>query len=138
MILPDVNVLVSAFRPDASHHALCRTWLDGVLNGDSRYVLSRVVRITTHPRVFVPPTPLTETLRFCEFPMEQPNCVIHPGPRHWKIFSRVCSEADVRGNLVPDAWYATLAIESGCEWVTLDRDSPALRNCSGGLRPDCS
>jgi predicted nucleic acid-binding protein len=30
----------------------------------------------------------------------------------------------VRGNLVPDAWFAALAIESGCgcEWVTLDRD----------------
>jgi toxin-antitoxin system PIN domain toxin len=128
MILPDVNVLVSAFRPDASHHALCRTWLDGVLNGESRYgmspqVLSGVVRIATHPRVFMPPTPLMEALRFSEFLMEQPNCVlIHPGPRHWEVFSRVCSEADARGNLVPDAWYAALAIESGCEWITLDRD----------------
>ena len=31
-------------------------------------------------------------------------------------------DADARGNLVPDAWYAALAVESGCEWVTLDRD----------------
>ena len=128
MMLPDVNVLVSAFRPDASYHALCRTWLDGVLNGDSRYgmspqVLSGVVRIATHPKVFTFPTPPTEALRFCELLMEQPNCVlIHPGLRHWEIFSRVCSEADARGNLVPDAWYAALAIEAGCEWITLDRD----------------
>lgn len=128
MILPDVNVLVSAFRPDASHHALCRTWLDRVLNGDSHYgmspqVLSGVVRIATHPKVFMPPTPLTEALRFGEFLMEQPNCVlIQPGPQHWFIFSRLCTAADARGNLVPDAWYAALAIESGCEWITLDRD----------------
>ena len=31
-------------------------------------------------------------------------------------------EGDARGNLVPDAWFAALAIESGCEWITLDRD----------------
>jgi len=26
------------------------------------------------------------------------------------------------GGLVPDAWFAALAVESGCEWITLDRD----------------
>jgi len=34
------------------------------------------------------------------------------------------------GNLVQDAWLAALAIESGCEWVTTDRDYarfPGLR-----------
>jgi predicted nucleic acid-binding protein len=24
--------------------------------------------------------------------------------------------------MVPDAWFAALAIEAGCEWITLDRD----------------
>ncbi|PYY22410.1 MAG: hypothetical protein DMG62_13770 [Acidobacteria bacterium] len=46
----------------------------------------------------------------------------HPGAQHWEIFIRLCKEADARGNLVADAWYAALAIESGCEWITLDRD----------------
>jgi hypothetical protein len=31
MILPDVNVLVHAFRSDFSDHNLCRSWLDGVV-----------------------------------------------------------------------------------------------------------
>jgi predicted nucleic acid-binding protein len=48
--------------------------------------------------------------------------VIQPGERHWQIFNRLCIEADARGNLVPDAWFAALAIESGCEWITLDHD----------------
>ena len=26
------------------------------------------------------------------------------------------------GNLVPDAWFAAMAVESGCEWITTDRD----------------
>ena len=128
MILTDVNILVHAFRVDSSKHRTCRTWLDGVVNGDARYgmapqVLSGVIRITTHPKVFVVPSSLDEVLRFCDILLAQPHCVIiEPGERHWGIFKRLCTEADARGNLVPDAWFAALAIESGCEWITLDRD----------------
>jgi hypothetical protein len=128
VILPDVNILVQAFRSDASHHTLCRNWLDSVVNGEARYglapqVLSSVIRITTHPKVFAKPSNLDEVLEFCEILLNQPHCmVIQPGERHWEIFARLCLEADDRGNLVPDAWLAALAIESGCEWVTLDRD----------------
>jgi uncharacterized protein len=128
MILPDVNVLIHAFRSDSIDHNLCRGWLNRVLNGDSRYgispqVLSAVMRVTTHPRVFVQPSGLAEVIGFCETLMAQRHCVlIQPGPQHWRIFSRLCKEADARGNLVPDAWYAALAVESGCEWITLDRD----------------
>jgi predicted nucleic acid-binding protein len=48
--------------------------------------------------------------------------VIQPGPRHWGIFRGVCQRARASGNLVQDAWLAALAIESGCEWITTDRD----------------
>ena len=71
MILPDVNVLVHAFRSDSSNHDTCRAWLDGVVNGDARYgmapqILSGVVRITTHPKVFAEPSTLDEVFRFCD------------------------------------------------------------------------
>jgi toxin-antitoxin system PIN domain toxin len=128
MTLPDVNVLVHAFRSDSSDHSLCRHWLDKVVNGESRYgispqVLSGVIRVTTHPKVFAKPSGVVEALDFCEILLAQPHCVlVKPGPQHWSIFSRMCIDADARGNLVPDAWYAALAVESGCEWVTLDRD----------------
>jgi uncharacterized protein len=136
VILADVNVLVHAFRADSSDHHLCRRWLDGVLNGDSHYgvalqALSGMIRIATHPRIFVHPSTLNEVLQFCGSLIDQPHCVlIQPGPQHWQIFTRLCKAADARGNLVADAWYAALAIESGCEWITLDRDYarfPSLR-----------
>lgn len=136
MILPDVNVLINAFRTDTTDHVLCRNWLEGVVNGESRYgispqVLSGVVRVATHPKVFARPSRLSETIEFCNFLLQQPHCaVIQPGDQHWSIFCRLCKEADARGNLVPDAWFAALAIESGCEWITLDRDYarfPGLR-----------
>jgi toxin-antitoxin system PIN domain toxin len=128
VILPDVNILVHAFRVDSPEHLTCRTWLDGIVNGEARYgmspqVLSGVIRITTHPKVFAVPSSPDEVIRFCNILLDQPHSVIiQPGERHWQIFTRLCTEADARGNLVPDAWFAAMAIESGCEWITLDHD----------------
>lgn len=136
MLLPDVNVLVYAFRPDSRDHDGYRDWLTDLLNGESAYacadlVLSGFVRVVTHPRIFAVPSPLAEALHFADVVREQPQCVpVAPGVRHWALFRRLCDEADARGNVVPDAYLAALAIESGCEWVTTDRDFTRFR----GLR----
>ncbi len=47
---------------------------------------------------------------------------MQPRERHWSIFAELCRQGRVKGNLVQDAWFAALAIESGCEWITTDRD----------------
>jgi uncharacterized protein len=47
---------------------------------------------------------------------------VNPGPRHWRLFADFCESAKAKGNLVPDAYFAALAVESGCEWITADRD----------------
>lgn len=136
MLLPDVNVLVQAHREDAADHPRFRGWLEERVNGPEAFglsdlVLSGFVRVVTHPRVFVDPTPLPVALDFAGSLRGAPNCVrVEPGERHWEIFVRLCEEANARGNLVPDAWLAALAIESGSEWVTTDRDYarfPGLR-----------
>ena len=128
MILLDVNVLVDAFREDAPRHATVRPWLESTIRSEGAFavsdlVLSGFLRVVTHPRVFDPPTPLAAALEFADALRAQPNCVtIAPGNRHWGIFRRLCLEADVRGNLVPDAYLAALTIESGSEWISSDRD----------------
>jgi uncharacterized protein len=128
MILPDVNVLVYAFRRDAVHHALCRAWLDRVITGDSQFGMSRlvlagVVRVSTNPRIFTVPSSAEDAFGFCEDILGQSHCcILEPGERHWGIFERLCFEADIRGSRTTDAWFAALAIESGCEWITFDRD----------------
>lgn len=136
MQLPDVNVLVYAFRVDTPRHDLCRRWLERVVAGDDAFayaelVLAGFLRVVTHRRVFRTPTPLEEALVFAEAVRAQPHAVrVAPGPRHWSIFTSLCVRAQVRGNLVPDAYLAALAIESGSEWVTTDRDFarfPGLR-----------
>jgi uncharacterized protein len=136
MILPDVNILVYAFREDAEDHGTFRSWLEGVVNSSDAYgiadlVLGGFLRIVTNPRAFNLPTPMAEALTFVERLRNAPNCIlVAPGNRHWEIFRAICESSGVRGNLVPDAYFAALAIESGSEWVTLDGDFARFR----GLR----
>jgi toxin-antitoxin system PIN domain toxin len=85
--------------------------------------LAGVARIATHPRIFIRPSRLTDALAFTTTLVEQPHCqIVQPGARHWNIFCSLSRQANVSGNLVQDAWFAALAIESGCEWITTDRD----------------
>lgn len=128
MILPDVNPLIYAFRRGAPNHALASQWLDELLRSDSAFglselVLSSFLRISTNPRIFDPPPTLDEALAFANSLRSHPNCVlVFPGPRHWAIFTRLCQATGARGNLIPDAYLAALAIESGCELASADRD----------------
>ncbi len=128
MRLLDVNVLLYAFRDAAPNHEKYRAWLESAISADeplgvSELVLSSFVRIATHPRVFDPPASIDEALAFAGALRSVPNAVtVAPGPRHWSLFEQLCRTGGARGNLVADAYLAALAVESGCELVTTDRD----------------
>jgi toxin-antitoxin system PIN domain toxin len=136
MRLVDVNVLVYAHRLDTPRHQEYADWLRNLLAeqepyGISDLILSGFLRVVTNPKAFKLPTPLETAVAFAELLRSQPNCVpVAPGPRHWDIFTQLCLTAGVKGNLVPDAYLAALAIESGSEWITTDRDFSRFR----GLR----
>ena len=127
MVLPDVNVLVYAHREGTTDHVRYRDWLTQLVDGREAYgvselVLSGFLRIVTHPRVFATPSSMTDALRFVQEVTEPEACVrVAPGPRHWELFTQLCLACGARGNLVPDAYLAALAIESGSEWITADR-----------------
>jgi uncharacterized protein len=136
VILPDVNVLLYAFRRDAPNHAEHLRWLEQTVNGHAAFgmapqTLAALVRISTHRRIYVRPSTLTEALAFCGAVLRPTHCtIVQPGARHWGIFEDLCRKSRATGNLVQDAWFAALAIEAGCEWVTTDRDYarfPGLR-----------
>ncbi|MBU4459523.1 MAG: type II toxin-antitoxin system VapC family toxin [Verrucomicrobia bacterium] len=136
MILPDVNVLVYAHRADTEGHARYRRWLEEALDGPSPVgmsdlVLAGVLRIVSHPKVFATPSPLAEGIAYVDQLRTHPNVrIVSPGERHWALFLDLCRRSGAKGNLVSDAYHAALAIESGCEWITTDRDFarfPGLR-----------
>ncbi len=136
MILPDVNVLIYAFRADADLHGIYRPWLDEVVNGEEPFaislqVLSSVARIVTNPKAFLRPDSPAAAFAFANTLLAAPNCrIVEPGPRHWDIFQGLCRKSNAKANLIQDAWFAAIAIEHGCEWITEDRDYarfPGLR-----------
>ena len=124
---PDVNILVSAFREDAVHHERCRAWLNDAVAGRERVglselVLSGVLRVLTHTKIFHPPTPSGAAVEFVDALLAQPgSTTLRPGDGHWRIFRGMAVALQLTGNRLPDAYHAALAIEHGCEWVTLDR-----------------
>lgn len=123
----DVNVLVYAHRPEAPHHDRYRAWLEDARRADeplglSDLVLSGFTRVVTHPRVFRDPTPVEEALRFCAALRNTDNVIaLAPAQRHWSIFADLCRQIEARGNDVPDAYLAALAIEQGGTWWSADR-----------------
>jgi hypothetical protein len=128
VILLDVNVWVRAFRPDLADHDALRDHVDELLGSplllavpDS--VMVAFVRITTNPRIFPAPTPVVEAFAAVEaIRAVESTVTIAPGPRHWELLSDLCRDGQARGDLVADAHLAALAIEHGCELLTLDRD----------------
>ncbi len=136
MILCDVNVLIYAHREECDRHDEYKAWMETLMRSGSAYgvsdlVLSGCLRILTHPRIFDPPSPARTAMAFVRQLREDTHAVvISPGRRHWSIFQELCETCDARGNLVSDAYLAALAIESGSEWISTDRDFarfPGLR-----------
>lgn len=128
MFMPDVNVLVGAYRTDAPHHAELKAWIEAAVRAVEPLavtdaVLGGYVRVVTHPRVFREPTPLKLALEHVSaLRAAEGVLIVRPGEGFWSIFRKLCTDGEARGNLVADAVHAATAIEAGATWVTLDRD----------------
>lgn len=117
-------------------HTRCRDWLRAAYAGEEAFgicapVLIGLVRILTHPRVFRPPDTHDQAFAFVRSLLGHPNALLlNPGRDHLGLFEDLCRGADAHGDLVTDAYLAALAIETGAELVSADRDFarfPGLR-----------
>jgi uncharacterized protein len=128
VVVLDVNVVLAAHREDHPQHRPVRAWFDKTLAGDEPFAVPLTVwasflRLSTSRRIFEVPTPRPDAFAFIEATRAQPLHVqVDPGFRHLAILHRLCDEADAIGDLVPDAVIGAIAVEYGCELVTLDRD----------------
>lgn len=86
-------------------------------------VWASFLRIATNRRIFAVPTPRAEAFDFVEATRGQPHHLrVEPGPNHLRLLRGLCEEADLVGDLVPDAVLAAIAVEHACRVATLDRD----------------
>ncbi|MFM7698196.1 MAG: TA system VapC family ribonuclease toxin [Limnohabitans sp.] len=132
---PDVNVLVSAYRPDHPHHLYARLWLEETVrlaaNGRSSLVLLGMVvagfiRITTHPQIFREIDPMQDVSDFIESLLSYPGVQFQAHSATWPHLQQLCLTQRVRGNLVSDAWIAATVMQSGETLCTFDRDFTRL------------
>jgi toxin-antitoxin system PIN domain toxin len=128
VILPDVNVLVYAFRREADQHEVYASWLAGVVDGADELalhdmVLSGFVRIVTSPRFTDDPAPARAALDFVARLRGAARARWLPaGHQTWETLGRLVEgDGAIRGNRVPDAHLAAAAIAHGCRLATADR-----------------
>ncbi|GAA4859209.1 type II toxin-antitoxin system VapC family toxin [Saccharopolyspora rosea] len=127
MIACDVNILLNAQNAALPDHERFATWFEDALNGATpvgipSMVFSGYLRIVTNHRIWPRPLQPEQALEIIAAIRTAPAFApIEPGPRHWEIFAELCRKAQVKANLVPDAYLAAIAIEHGCEWITADR-----------------
>lgn len=127
MIVPDVNILVYAFRADAPEHEEYAGWLNAAITRESvgvcDVVLSGFVRIVTHPRITSAPAPIDAALEFTRRLIDAPRTRwLTSGAAAWERLESIGAEdSGVRGNLVPDAYIAALCLANGARLATRDR-----------------
>lgn len=127
-MLLDANLLLYAVHERAAQHRLAADWLTERLNGSQRVgipwqSLTAFLRIATHPRAFERPlTPTTAWARVSDWLAAPVTWSPEPGPKYALILGELIERHDVRGNLVPDAQLAALAIEHGLEICSADTD----------------
>jgi uncharacterized protein len=134
VLLLDVNVVLAVHRADHPGHDGIRAWFDAMVTGNERFtvptpVWASFLRLATNRRIFAVPTPRREAFSFIDAVRGQPlHLPIGPGPRHLALLQRLCDESDASGDLIPDAVLAAVAVEHGCQVVTLDRDFARFRS----------
>jgi toxin-antitoxin system PIN domain toxin len=129
-VTPDVNVLVAASRRDHVHHAPALAWLESALGASAGnqplailpMVASGFMRLATHPKVFIEPTPLKAAQAFLRAVLDTPGVTMPALGEEWPLFEKLCAQHKLTGNAIPDAWIAAAALSHHLHLVTFDRD----------------
>jgi len=131
IMTPDVNVLVAASRSDHPHHVPARVWLiDAVADAAQGapplklqpMVVASFLRLVTHPKIFVQPTPMTAALGFIDALLAAPGVTQAALAAEWPVFRTLCADKILAANSIPDAWLAAAVIAQGEHLASFDAD----------------
>lgn len=127
-MIPDVNVLVAASRNDHPHHSVAYAWLQNALtqcaDGKSIKLLPLVVasflRLVTHPKIFIAPTPINDAVVFVDALLAVPGVDMPAVGAEWPLLRQLCLDKQLMANHLPDAWLAAVVMQLGEHLVTFD------------------
>lgn len=129
MIAVDTNLLIYAHREDSDFHdPAVQVLVELAQSGDRWSIpwpcLHEFLAITTHPRIFAPPSPLKLALKAMEVWLDSPGCeMIGEGPDYFDVLNRLVLKGKISGPMIHDARVAALCIYHGVrELWTADRD----------------
>jgi hypothetical protein len=128
---PDVNVLLAAFRPDHTHHAIAAAWLAQArldcLEGRETLVLLPMVlagflRLVTSPQVFAEPDTPGEAVGFLDALLATPGAQLRACAEEWAVLRNKLLLLGLTGNWITDACIAAAVEMQHEHLVTFDRD----------------
>lgn len=127
---PDVNVLVAASRSDHPHHKAAYQWLGEAIAACAEgatlklmpMVVASFLRLVTHPKIFVQPTPVEDAIEFVDAILAVPGAEMPPLASEWPMLKELCIEKKLAANDIPDAWLAAAVNQFGEHLVTFDKD----------------
>ncbi len=129
MIAVDTNLLVYAHRKDSPWHDLAGKKIAELAEGSSIWgipwpSIHEFLAIVTHPRIYNPPTPLTEALGQVDAWLQSPHLVLlSETDQYWKKLQPLLQQGRIVGPQVHDARIAALCSLHGVrELWTADRD----------------
>ena len=129
MIVPDVNLLVYAYNPDAPWHEVARRWWDDLLNGSESVgvpwvVSTGFIRLIANPIVAARGLSLAAATAEVRQWFEHEHIIpLNPGDRHLDYLERNLAVDGVTAGLTTDAHIAALAMEHGAVvYTNNDRD----------------
>lgn len=129
MIAVDTNILVYAHRADSPWHAPARQVVRDLATGSAPWgipwpCVHEFLAISTHPRIFAPPTPLAQALDQVEAWFESPSLVmLGESPSYWATFRELALTGRLAGPVMHDGRVAALCRDHGVrELWSADRD----------------
>jgi toxin-antitoxin system PIN domain toxin len=129
VIAVDTNLLVYAHREDSPLHLRADQTISRLAEGPGPWAipwpcLHEFIAIVTHPRIFMPPSPLDATLDQVNAWIESPSLVLlSEGEDYWGRLRSTLQNGQVQGPLVHDARVAAICLHHGVsELWTADRD----------------
>jgi uncharacterized protein len=129
VIAVDTNILVYAHREDSTFHAAAASRLAALAEGRAPWVIAwpclhEFLAIVTHPRIYVPPTPLAAALDQVDAWLASPSLVLlAESEQHWAELRAIIVAGRVTGAHIHDARVAALCRQHGVrELWSADRD----------------
>jgi len=129
VIAIDTNILVYAHRVDSVWHERADRCVAELAESGKPWAIPwpcihEFLAIVTHPKIYVPPTPVATAVKQVECWLECPSlCLLAETREHWKALKSAVAAGKLTGPMIHDARIAAICRQHGVKTLwSADRD----------------